>query len=254
MKNQSARRVQDVAKDHRATNMARSTDEYGLLLMHGFNVSPSLRLCKASSQASSSSTRASTSEPVWGPYHSTYAEGIHVWHSIPGEPGPARRYHESRLLKPASTGSTMVPSKTPEEFLNLESQLRSGLIVDAGGKLVQLLSGFELSHVQATRMSPGSHIGSHKDKEIYGEIIATVNLTGTSELTVGGVACTLQAGDAYAMFGQARADKEHGLVYRASKEKEQECRFSLTFRFVPCASFLISAQKISRALPRLQAG
>ena len=106
--------------------------------------------------------------------------------------------------------------------------------------------------MQATRMKRGTEIGSHKDKPIYGEIIATVNLVGTSELTVGASTRTLHAGDAYALFGQARADKEHAISFSA--QGADETRFSLTFRFVPSASYDISMQKRCASLPPLQAG
>jgi quercetin dioxygenase-like cupin family protein len=225
--------------------------EFGLLFVNGLDVVPSLRRCQSDAPASSS-TRKSTTEAVWGSYNSPAGVDINVWHSIPGDEGNRRSQHEKRLLKPVSTGSTTVPSKTPEEFIQLEKELRERLLVTVNSKATQLLDGFELSHVQATRMERGTEIGRHKDKGIYGEIIATVNLVGTSTLTVGASTRTLHAGDAYALFGQARADKEHAISFAAQAPERR--RFSLTFRFVPCASVDISMQRSSRSLPPLEAG
>lgn len=227
--------------------------EYGfIILRHGFDVEPSLRCClRENTLASTRQHVQHTTEPTWGSYNSPRGEGIYVWQSIPGDEPSSRQYHESRLLKSASTGGN-VHAKTPDEFIKLEQMLRQRLLVEVGGKQTRLLDGFELSHVQATRMDPRTKIAKHKDKEIYGEIIATVNLQGHSILSVGDSTHELQPGDAYALFGQARAVKEHEVTFPANAPHER--RFSLTFRFVPCSSVKISSQKRSGNLAKLQAG
>ena len=225
--------------------------EYGFMVLNGLDVASSLKRCSKDAPASSA-TRQSTTEAVWGAYNSPAGVDVTIWHSIPGEDGERRKQHEKRLSSISSTASSSVPSRTPAEFLALEQELRRRLVVSVNGQSTQLLEGFELSHVQATRMERGKELGRHKDKQVYGEIIATVNLVGTSVLTVGTATRTLRAGDAYALFGQARAVKEHGVSFSA--HGPDALRFSLTFRFVPCACFDISEQKSSASLPPLQAG
>ena len=221
------------------------------MMLSGLDVASSLKRCSTDAPASSA-TRQSTTEAVWGAYNSPAGVDVNIWHSIPGEDDKRRRQHETRLSSISSTASSTVPSRTPAEFLALEQELRRRLVVSVAGQSTRLLEGFELSHVQATRMERGKELGRHRDKQVYGEIIATVNLVGTSVLTVGAATRTLRAGDAYALFGQARAAKEHGVSFPA--HGPDALRFSLTFRFVPCACFDISEQKCSAKLPPLQAG
>lgn len=223
----------------------------GFCQLHGFEVVPSLQLLLTDPGKRPSRTQHGDS-PVWTAYG---ASGVAHWVSVP--PSTRREYHARVYAQShkVNRASDALPSATPAQFMQLEKQLRERVTVTPPctgcGTLnmrrpVALLDGYDLAHVQATRMEPGATIGAHTDHVSYGQIIITVALQGVAELLLrkrkGGETTTLQIreGDAYVLFGQARSNAmTHAVAYPRARDGP---RFSLTYRFVPSAAYIIQAQ------------
>ena len=228
----------------------------GFCQLHGFEVVPSLQLLLTDPGKRPSRTQHGDS-PVWTAYG---ASGVAHWVSVP--PSTRREYHarvyaESHKVNRASDA---LPSATPAQFMQLEKELRERVTVTPPStgcgtlnmrRPVALLEGYDLAHVQATRMQPGATIGAHTDHASYGQIIITVALQGDAELLLreqrkGGETRTLQIceGDAYVLFGQVRSKTvTHAVEYPKVRD---EPRYSLTYRFVPSAAYIIHAQTCCR--------
>jgi len=233
----------------------------GLAVVSNLDVSNALEVLQKDNGRAN--RHSESSQPVWAPWGSTSGIGhrggtdIKLWYSVPEMKGDAARraVHEAKLASIAAAGSRF--SNTPPAFLDIERELRQLITVSLPGQRpMHLLSGFELSHVQATRMEPGDSIQEHVDKAIYGDIIGTVIVSGTSVVTVGSQTLELSPGDAYILWGEYRAEKKHGVKYdgpvrlpnTASHASASEPRYSLTFRFRSVADI---EMRLANFVPRL---
>lgn len=179
---------------------------------------------------------------VWedetGPSHKHFATYVTL-------PQQGQRDYASGRLKAlgARFSETTAFETMPPAWAELGERMRTRLVLpldDGGdGKDVpkHLLDDYVLLHCQATRVLPSGRVHKHVDAPLYGEVIVTVVLQGESTLrlwdakgsTIEAERAGMQAGEAYCLFGKARAIWKHSIDY----PKDDRPRFSLTYRYAP---------------------
>ena len=163
--------------------------------------------------------------------------------------GPEHDFNVERLRRiGALYGSEYFFADMPKAWCSIVKHLRQQLVLtldDGSGShtTLPLLDNMLLSQVQATKMEPGGEIHKHVDKPLFGELIVTVLLQGTSALKLwdekGSTVLLeqeLQPGSTYCLWGMARAVWKHAICFPSAGD---DARFSLTYRFVPSSSYQI---------------